>query len=197
MSKDKINLEILKILVLATQPDQGDLIEAGLKSAGIQSSTQTCLPTKAPAELLSGIDAFIIALSSGNDAELTNVIALAKTADCPVALFLDSGINANIGEIIGAGICTVVIDGLSPDRIPHILEATIHRYNKVRGLQIQLENAKTELEERKLVERAKAILIEQRQISEPTAYKLLQRAAMNQNCRIANIAQTIIVANQV
>jgi len=197
MSKDKLNLKTLKILLLATQPNQGDLIKTGLKNAGIQSPVQTSLATKAPPKTFSGIDAFIIALSCESATELARVIALAKTADCPVALFLDSGINANIGEIIGAGICTVVIDGLSPDRIPHILEATIHRYNKVRGLQIQLENVKTELEERKLVERAKAILIEQRQISEPTAYKLLQRAAMNQNCRIAHIAQTIIVANQV
>lgn len=99
--------------------------------------------------------------------------------------------------MIDAGICTIVVDGLAAKRIPHLLETTIHRHNKMRGLQIQLEAARSALEERKLIDQAKGILIEQRGISEPDAHKLLRQAAMTNSCKLSDIAQTIIIASKV
>ncbi|HHI82435.1 MAG TPA: ANTAR domain-containing protein [Rhizobiales bacterium] len=143
------------------------------------------------------VSAVMVALPQADTAMLRDVTAFAMAANCAVALFLESRANIHLGEIVDAGICSVVIDGLAASRIPDLLETTLYRYDKMRGLQIQLEKALSALEKRKLVDRAKALLIEQRGITEPEAHRLLQRAAMNKSCSINDIAQTIIIASEV
>lgn len=191
---DKKNLNVLAVSADEAQRAQ---LSQGLQLSGIADPQAVALVSDAETALEIGIDAMVIALQDDGNNDLHQIMQISQKANCPVALFLDGGTNANIGEIIDAGICTVVVDGLQASRIPRILEATLHRYKKMHGLQIQLENARSALEERKLIDRAKALLIEQRSISEPQAYKLLQRAAMNKNCRIAEIAQTVILASEV
>ena len=187
----------MKVLALSPNLNQRVQLSEGLLLAGIVKPILSTSIKQAEAVIKGGLDALLIALDDEKDDQLQKIIHLSQKATCPVALFLENSTKANIGELIEAGICTVVVDGLKANRIPRIFEATLHRYNKMHGLQIQLKNAQSALQERKLVDRAKSLLIEQRGISEPESYKLLQRAAMNRNCKISEIAQTVIFASEV
>lgn len=198
---DKQSTNLSGLRVLAMSADEADLSKliAGLEQAKVEQAT----PVTSVAELKlvfdkGETDAVLISISSATNTDiLAEIQQITGACSCPTGLFLDSKVDVNLGEIIDAGICTVVVDGLAPKRIPRLLETTVYRYNKMRGLQIQLEEALSALEERKLIDRAKGVLIEQRSISEPEAYKLLRQAAMNKNCKISDIAQTIIIASEV
>src|SRR5437868_6867958 len=89
---------------------------------------------------------------------------------------------------------TIIEDGLRKDRVKSILDMAILRFNAYSRLQRELDEARTALEDRRLIDRAKAILIEQRGLSVPDAYNLLRKTAMNQNRRIVDIAQSLITA---
>ena len=93
-----------------------------------------------------------------------------------------------------AGVSAYVVDGLKKDRIKPILDTAISRFKAVERLRRELEEARSELAERKIIERAKGILMRQRGIGEPEAYALLRRTAMNQNRRIADVAESLVMA---
>jgi response regulator NasT len=87
-----------------------------------------------------------------------------------------------------------VVDGLKKERVKPILDMAISRFNAFARLTRELEEARSALEDRKIVDQAKAILIKNRGLSEADAYALLRRTAMNQNRKIAEIAQSLITA---
>lgn len=197
---DKQPATLSRLHVLAMSADEADLsrIVEGLEQAMVEKITpiEMVVDLKAAFDK-GGVDAAFISIGRDHTWMLIEILQISRQFGCPTGLFLDGKVDINLGEIIDAGICTVVVDGLASKRIPHLLETTVHRYNKMRGMQVELEEAVSALEERKLIDRAKGILIGQRGISEPTAYKLLRQAAMNKNCKISDIAQTIIIASEV
>ena len=112
----------------------------------------------------------------------------------PIAMFVDQTDSKTIEDAIEAGVASYVVDGLRKDRVKPILETTISRFRAFARLKAELEEAKSQLEERKVVDRAKMILMKMKGIDEETAYGLLRRTAMNEKKRIADIAQSIITA---
>ena len=87
-----------------------------------------------------------------------------------------------------------MVDGLRRERVKSILDVTISRFRAFDRLQRELSEAKSALEDRKVVEQAKTILMKQKRIDEEQAYALLRRAAMNQNRKIADLARSLIAA---
>ncbi len=87
-----------------------------------------------------------------------------------------------------------LVDGLKKERVKAILDMAILRFNAYSRLTRELEEARGALEDRKIIERAKGILIQSRGMSEADAYALLRRTAMNQNRKIVDIAQSLITA---
>src|SRR5690606_15422107 len=87
-----------------------------------------------------------------------------------------------------------VVDGLKKERVKAILDMAIVRFNAFSRMARELEEARTELENRKLVERAKGILMTSRGLSEADAYSLLRKTAMNQNRKISEIAHSLVTA---
>jgi response regulator NasT len=86
------------------------------------------------------------------------------------------------------------VDGLRKERVKPILQMAISRFNAFSRMARELEEARTELENRKLVDRAKGILMKSRGLSEAEAYALLRKTAMNQNRKIGDIAQSLVTA---
>lgn len=189
---------LVQVLVMSPSEAHSTELVAGLELAHVGSAKAFRHVNALAAEYqATGANAIMMHIPADGLDLLDQLLSFAGRAECPIALFLDGRIDVNLGKIIDAGICTVVVDGLAARRIPHLLETTMHRFRKMRGLQIQLEEAQSALEERKQIDRAKGILIKQRAIAEPEAYKLLRRAAMNKNCKISDIARTIIIASEV
>ena len=99
-----------------------------------------------------------------------------------------------IRRAVQAGVSAYVVDGLQAQRVRPILEAAIARFEQHRGLQAELDRTRSALEDRKKIERAKGIVMMQRGIGEPAAYGLMRKAAMDQNRRLVEIADSIIAA---
>ena len=95
---------------------------------------------------------------------------------------------------VDAGVSAYVVDGLKKERVKHILDLCIFRFNAVARLQGELDRAKSALEARKVIDRAKGILMNAKKLSEDAAYALLRKTAMNENKKIAEVAQSVITA---
>ncbi|WP_292664302.1 ANTAR domain-containing protein, partial [Mesorhizobium sp.] len=108
--------------------------------------------------------------------------------------FVDRSDQASIEAAVEAGVSAYVVDGLRQERVKPILDMAISRFNAFSRMARELEEARSELESRKVIDRAKGILMKSRGLSEDAAYTLLRKTAMNQNRKIAEIAQSLVTA---
>ena len=112
----------------------------------------------------------------------------------PIAMFVDQSDTASIQASVDAGVSAYIVDGLKKERIKYILDLTISRFNAFAKLQDELDRAKTALEDRKVIDRAKGILMKAKALSEEQAYALMRKTAMNENKKIVEIAQSVVTA---
>jgi response regulator NasT len=139
-------------------------------------------------------DVVIIDLENPNRDVLEHFFALSRTIKRPIAMFVDKSDPAEIEAAVDAGVSAYVVDGLRKDRIKPILDMAIVRFRAFSRLKGELEDARSELQGRKVIDKAKGILMSSRGLSEEAAYTLLRTTAMNQNRKIAEIAQAVVTA---
>ncbi|MEC8630396.1 MAG: ANTAR domain-containing protein [Pseudomonadota bacterium] len=112
----------------------------------------------------------------------------------PVAMFVDQTAGGLTKAAIEAGVSAYVVDGLRPDRIKPIMDAAIARFHMFQRMRTELETTKQALEERKVIDKAKGLLMKARGIDEEAAYALLRKTAMDQGKRMADVAQALVTA---
>jgi response regulator NasT len=185
----------LSILIVDEDRVRATIIEEGLREAGHERVT-VISSTQEVARRITEIapDVVVIGLENPDRDRLEHFFSLSKALQRPVAMFVDKSDAAAIGAAIEAGVSAYVVDGLRKDRVKSILDMAVLRFNAYSRLQRELDEARTALEDRKLIDKAKAILMKQRQLSEADAYNLLRKTAMNQNRRIVDIAQSLVTA---
>lgn len=185
----------LSILIIDEDRVRATIIEEGLREAGHERVT-VISSTQEVARRITEIapDVVVIGLENPDRDRLEHFFSLSRALQRPVAMFVDKSDASAIGAAIEAGVSAYVVDGLRKDRVKSILDMAVLRFNAYSRLQRELDEARTALEDRKLIDRAKAILMKQRQLSEADAYNLLRKTAMNQNRRIVDIAQSLITA---
>jgi response regulator NasT len=185
----------LGILVIDENRIRASIIEAGLREAGHDNVTLVHDVTGL-AKRIAGInpDVIVIDLENPNRDMLENMFQLSRAVRRPIAMFVDRSDRASIEAAVDAGVSAYVVDGLKQERVKPILDMAISRFNAFSRLARELEEARSELAGRKVVERAKGILMKSRGLSEEAAYALLRKTAMNQNRKIAEIAQSLVTA---
>ena len=109
-------------------------------------------------------------------------------------MFVDQSDRSAIEAAIDAGVGAYVVDGLRKERVQSIVDMTISRFRAFEKLRTELDDTRQQLADRKLIDRAKGILMKQREVSEERAYELMRKAAMDGNLRIAQVAQSVITA---
>ncbi len=139
-------------------------------------------------------DVILIDLESPSRDVLEQMFQVSRVVKRPVAMFVDQSDAASIQAAVDAGVSAYVVDGLKKERIKNILDMSISRFKAFSRLQDELDRTKTALGERKLIDRAKGILMRAKNLPEEEAYALLRRTAMNEKRRIADIAQSIVTA---
>lgn len=187
--------ESLSILVIDDNAIRASIIEAGLREAG-HSSVRVITDIEDVARRIGEIapDVVIIDLENPNRDVLEHFFALSRTIKRPIAMFVDKSDPAEIEAAVDAGVSAYVVDGLRKDRIKPILDMAIVRFRAFSRLQGELEAARSELQGRKVIDKAKGILMTSRGLSEDAAYTLLRTTAMNQNRKIVEIAQAVVTA---
>ena len=110
----------------------------------------------------------------------------------PVVMFVDRSDPASIRDAMSAGVAAYVIEGLAPGRVKAVIDVAVARFTAHQALRSELQEAKSALNDRKVVERAKGILMETKRMTEDEAYRTLRRLAMDQGKRLAEVAANVI-----
>jgi response regulator NasT len=136
----------------------------------------------------------LIDLENPSRDELEQMFQVSRAVRRPIAMFVDQSDTASIEASVDAGVSAYIVGNLQKERIKSILDLTISRFNAFARLQGELDRAKSALEERKVIDRAKGILMKAKNLPEEQAYGLLRKTAMNENKKIAEVAQAVITA---
>jgi response regulator NasT len=139
-------------------------------------------------------DVIVIDLENPNRDMLESFFQISRAVQRPIAMFVDRSDEASIEAAVEAGVSAYIVDGLKQERVRPILKMAISRFNAFARLSRELEETRGELENRKVIDRAKGLLMRSRGLSEEAAYELLRKTAMNQNRKIVEIAQSLITA---
>jgi response regulator NasT len=191
----------LRILIIDENAVRAAILEEGLRGAdtGGDSGTVEVQHIRDMANVLPRIaavdpDVILISLENPSRDTLEQMFQVSRVARRPIAMFVDKSDSATVQAAIDAGVSAYVVDGLRKERVKSILDVTISRFHAFDRLQSELKQAKSALEDRKIIDQAKAILMKQRGCTEEAAYVLLRRTAMNQNRKIADLARSLVAA---
>lgn len=186
----------LHILIIDVSRIRASIIEEGLREAG---HTRVSVLDEVGGGLMRRIvdidpDVIVIDLENPNRDVLEHMFQLSRAAKRPVAMFVDRSDQASIEAAIAAGVSAYVVDGLKKERIKPILDTAMSRFAAFERMRRELADARSALAERTAIDRAKTLLMRSRGLSESDAYALLRKTAMNQSRRIADIAESLVLA---
>ncbi len=185
----------LSILIIDENRIRASIIEDGLREAGhVRVRTIYDVSEVGRSIAAAPPDVIVIDLENPKRDTLEHFFSLSRAVRRPIAMFVDRSDSSTIEKAVEAGVSAYVVDGLKKERVKPILDMAVSRFNAFSRLTRELEEARSALEERRIVDAAKAILMKTRGLSEPDAYALLRSTAMNKNRRIVEIAQSLITA---
>lgn len=188
----------LTILLIEESAVRAAILEEGMRQAGyarvIRIDDMVNLPNKICAV---DPDVVVIGLENASRDTLEQMFQVSRSVRRPIAMFVDNDDTAMIQAAVDAGVSAYVVNCLSKERVRPIIDVTISRFHAFRRLQEELAQAKEALEARKVIERAKGILMQQQNLSEDEAYKMMRRTAMSQKRKLFDIAQSVVTAAQV
>jgi two-component system, response regulator / RNA-binding antiterminator len=206
MSLDK-QLSDLRIVVVAPEsltPDEADseavalagrsrALRIGLLESGC--NLVAVLPADSFLEQrLEQLQPDMVIVDAESDARdaLEHVVVATQGAPRPIVLFTNDKSTANMKDAVAAGVSAYIVAGLAPERIKPILDVALARFEHEQSLRAQLREAKSELQERKLIDRAKGLLMQRQGLSEQAAYDKLRKSAMDKGLRISDVAQRML-----
>jgi len=195
MSDLSIKSNKLRVLLVDDSTDRRTSIEKALTGvgcavAGFASGTDDllhCVERDDPEVVIIDMD------SPGRDV-LESLESVQSSAPRPIVMFTQDDDGQTITRATRAGVSAYVVDGISQKRVRPILDAAIERFQQFRSLTEELEKTRAELQQRKLLDKAKGILMQRRGMSEDEAYKAMRNLAMRTNKRLVDVADSIVSA---
>ncbi|KYK44936.1 MULTISPECIES: ANTAR domain-containing protein [Bradyrhizobium] len=186
-----------KIVIVDESPVRAAILEEGLRDAGFTQVVHISEMQSLLARIYA-VDPDIILIDLENPSRdvLEAMFQVSRAVKRPIAMFVDQSDSASIQASVEAGVSAYIVDGLKKERIKPILDLCVSRFNAFAKLQEELERTKSQLEDRKVIERAKGILMKVKGLTEDEAYVLLRSTAMREKKKIGEIAQSIITASE-
>lgn len=187
-----------KIVIVDESPIRAAILEEGLREAGFTSVERIGDMHNLLARIYAlDPDVILIDLENPSRDVLEQMFQVSRAVRRPIAMFVDQSDSASIQASVDAGVSAYIVDGLKKERIKPILDLCISRFNAFSRLQNELDKTKTALEERKIIDRAKGLLMRLKGLSEEEAYVLMRSTAMREKKKIGEIAQSIITASEI
>jgi response regulator NasT len=196
MREDKhCNDATLSILIVDQNVTRASILEEGLREAGYRDVTvQREMQYLMRRILEVDPDVIFIDLQNPNRDVLEQMFQVSRSVQRPIAMFVDRSDTDMIEAAVAAGVGAYVVDGLKKERVKAVLDMAMSRFNAFNKLQEELTSARQALDERKLIERAKGILVKECGVSEEAAYAMLRKTAMNENRRLGEVARSVVTA---
>ena len=184
---------LLKIVIVDESPVRAAILVDGLREAGFSQVVHI----ESTDNLLSRIysidpDVILIDLANPSRDVLEQMFQVSRIVKRPIAMFVDQSDSASIQASVDAGVSAYIVDGLKKERMKAILDLCISRFNSFSRLQDELERAKSALADRKIIDRAKGILMKSRGFNEDEAYHALRKLAMTRKKRMGDAARIVI-----
>jgi response regulator NasT len=183
----------LRIALVDEKPERSSALEAALVAEGYEVVARLGGADDLRARLAELTpDVIIVDMQSPDRDVLEDMQRIHREAPRPIVMFVDESDGPSIRAAVRAGVSAYVVDGLRSRSVRPIVEVAIARFEEFQALRHELEEALESLEERKLVDRAKGILMERRGVGEQEAYRLLRKAAMDRQVKLAELARQLI-----
>ncbi|HEU4485968.1 MAG TPA: ANTAR domain-containing protein [Povalibacter sp.] len=185
----------LHILIVDQNVMRASILEEGLREAGCARVTVVRDMQNLMRRIVDNDpDVIFIDLENPNRDVLEQMFQVSRCVRRPIAMFVDRSDTDMIAAAVDAGVGAYVVDGLKKERIKAVLDTAVSRYHAFSKLRDELDRARAALDERKLIDRAKGILMKEKSMTEEAAYALLRKAAMNENRRLSEVAQSVVTA---
>lgn len=184
---------MLRVMLVDDSQEEVSPLKEGLVSAGYDVVVVSALGL-ALAERVKELepDVIIIDTESPSRDVLEHVSVVSAHDPRPIVLFTEDRENATIQAALKAGVSAYVVAGIQADRLQPILDVAVARFEREQALREELRDAQTKLVERKVIERAKGFLMQQKGVSEDEAFRLLRKLAMDRNTKLLDVAQQIV-----
>jgi response regulator NasT len=183
----------MRVLVVDESDERAALLGDALTAAG----HEVVATLSSPLELLRAVetklpDVIVIDTESPTRDVLEHVVIVSQSSPRPIVMFASDAGGVAIRDAVRAGVSAYVVDGMDSSRVNSIVEVACARFEEFQRLKIELAEANLKLSERKLVERAKGLLMQSRGLSEDDAYHALRKLAMAKKQRLGDVAQQVI-----
>lgn len=184
-----------RILLVDTRPERGQVLEPSLRAEGLD--VVACIAPDQ--DLLAAIrrhdpDLVLIDIDSPDRDTLESLRTAQASQPRPMVMFTQDDDGASIRRAVEAGVTAYIVDGLETRRVRPIVDAAMAQFTRYRALEDELERAMAKLSERKVIERAKGIVMQQQRIAEPEAFAAMRSLAMRKNKKLVEIAEGVIAA---
>lgn len=184
---------MLRVLLIDDNLERAKAVRAGLEADGCQVVALLPDATDLVARVRAAAAEVIVCdMDDPSRDAIESMRALQRDEPRPVVMFVDQSDPEHIGAAVEAGVVAYVIEGLSPRRVRPVVDVAVARFRAHQQLRSELAEAREALEERKVVERAKGLLMRARGMTEEAAYRMLRSMAMEQGKRLADIAAGVI-----
>ena len=182
-----------RILIIDNNPERVNSLIQILEA----SRYKVAVPVRLQEDLANQVaqikpDIILIGVDFPGQTILSWVASLHESYPCPTVMFSRDERSETIQEATRAGVSAYAVGKLTGARVKTIIEAAVARFYEFRALQEELEKTKTNLAERKIIERAKELVAQQRGCNESQAYEILRKMAMNRRKRLAEISQDVL-----
>jgi two-component system, response regulator / RNA-binding antiterminator len=185
----------LRVLIVDQNVARGSILEEGLREAGYTDLVVVRDMQNLMRRILEEEpDVILIDLENPNRDVLEQMFQVSRLVSKPVAMFVDRSDAGMIAAAVDAGVGAYVVDGLRKERVRSVVDMAISRFRAFERLRGELDATRQQLADRKIIDRARGILMRERGIAEEEAYQLLRRAAMQGNLRMVQVAQGVITA---
>ncbi len=183
----------LSVLLIDDNPARTEIVQAGLRDAGylLLDRLDGTVDLSAKVAALKP-DVIVVSIDSPSRDAIEDLRRTTEQQPRPIAMFADHSDPATIAAGMEAGVCAYVVKGLAKDRVQSVVDVAVAHFNRYHSMREELDRARLSLVERRTVDRAKGLLMEQKDLSEEAAYKLLRKLAMDQNKRIGEVAQDLL-----
>lgn len=185
---------MLKVLLVDDTPDRASSLEAALlEIAGVTVACTLESPLALPQSIRAHApDVVLIHTDSPSRDVLEQLAVVSSSAPRPVVMFTGDGDELTIRAALRAGVSAYIVDGLAPARLEPIMRVAIERFEAEQELRQELEQTRMRLAERKVVERAKGLLMKERGMGEEAAFASLRTLAMQRGIRLGEAAQQVV-----
>jgi response regulator NasT len=194
----------LRIVVVNTAPGAGEqavaaqaqrntALRIGLLESGYDIVASLPADIFLP-ERIAQIQPDMIIIDSESDARdvLEHIVIATRDEPRPIVLFTDDQDRTSMDAAIDAGVSAYIVAGLQAERVKPVLDVALARFRRERRLLDELSDTRRQLADRKLVERAKGLLMAKNGLSEDQAYQKLRSMAMNRKLKLAELAQRVL-----